>query len=93
MNPDRQEAGEKVSWTSGIVFGKGEVCLSSLAVCQYVSTWREYCSMLGRIEKRNKGSEGTGNWMENNRVACLVRRKEKGKENKVENRSFAVPAI
>ncbi|GMN30897.1 hypothetical protein TIFTF001_003013 [Ficus carica] len=24
LNPDRQEAGEKVSWTSGIVFGKGE---------------------------------------------------------------------
>lgn len=25
MVPDRQEAGEKVSWTSGLVFGKGVV--------------------------------------------------------------------
>lgn len=24
MNPDRQEAGDKVSWTSGLIFGKGE---------------------------------------------------------------------
>lgn len=26
MIPDVQEAGEKVIWTSGLIFGNGEVC-------------------------------------------------------------------
>lgn len=35
MQPDQQEEGKKVSWTSGIIFGKGEVYW-----------FDEYCCML-----------------------------------------------